>query len=217
MQERPNLTRRRFAAALAAGAVAAVVARASVAALPPDQQALVADIEAYFNGISTLAARFEQTAPDGGLSTGNLFIDRERGAMRFDYDPPSQVLLVAPGDWRLIFYDGSIKQVNVIPLAETPLGFMLEEQVKLAGEVTVEGLRDRGEEIDLVLVRTEAPDQGRVVLTLAKRPMELRRWSVTDPQGLTTTIVLSDVRSGVPLDRSLFVWRDPKMFGWPTD
>ena len=62
-----------------------------------------------------------------------------------------------------------------------------------------------------------APDQGQVVLTLGRNPLELRRWAVTDPQGLTTRIQLVDLRAGMPLDRDLFVWRDPKMFGWPKD
>ena len=60
--------------------------------------------------------------------------------MRFDYDPPSKILLVAPGDWRLIFYDGSIQQVNVIPIGETPLGFLLSQDVKLDGDVTVQSV-----------------------------------------------------------------------------
>jgi outer membrane lipoprotein-sorting protein len=215
--QRVDLTRRALGSLLLATAAAALARRPAAAALPPSQRALVERVEAYFNGIRTLAADFQQVAPDGGLSTGKLFIDRDRAGMRFDYDPPSRILLVAPGDWRLIFYDGSIKQVNVIPLSETPLGFILSEQVRLEGDVTVQDVRERADEIDVALVRTEEPDQGRVVLTFARRPIELRRWSVTDAQGLTTTIQLAELRTGMPLDRDLFIWRDPKMFGWPAD
>lgn len=214
--QRIALTRRRLAS-LALAAAAMGLLRPAAADLPSDQQEIVRRVEAYFNGIHTLAADFQQLAPDGSLSTGKLYIDRDRGGMRFDYDPPSKILLVAPGDWRLIFYDGSIRQVNVIPLAETPLGFVLNKEVKLEGDVTVQAVRGRADEIDLTLVRTKEPDQGRVVLTLAKRPLELRRWAVTDAQGLTTTITLSQVQTGVPLDRKLFVWRDPQLFGWPED
>jgi outer membrane lipoprotein-sorting protein len=214
--QRVDLTRRALGPLLLAMAGAAL-ARPAAAALPPSQRELVQRIEAYFNGIRTLSADFQQLAPDGGLSTGKLYIDRERAGMRFDYDPPSRILLVAPGDWRLIFYDGSIKQVNVIPLSETPLGFILNEQVRLEGDVTVQDVRERADEIDIALVRTKEPDQGRVVLTFARRPIELRRWSVTDAQGLITTIQLAGLRTGMPLDRDLFIWRDPKMFGWPTD
>jgi outer membrane lipoprotein-sorting protein len=97
------------------------------------------------------------------------------------------------------------------------LGFILSEQVRLEGDVTVQDVRERADEIDIALARTKEPDQGRLVLTFAKRPIELRRWSVTDAQGLTTTIQLAGLRTGMPLDRDLFIWRDPKMFGWPTD
>jgi outer membrane lipoprotein-sorting protein len=211
-----QLTRRALTSLLLAASVA-VAAGPAAAALPTAEAEIVDRVESYFNGIGTLEASFHQLAPNGGVSTGKLFIDRGRGAMRFDYDPPSKILLVAPGDWRLIFQDGSIQQVNVIPLAETPLGFLLEDQVTLGGAVTVEGVRERENEVDVALVRTDAPDQGRVVLTFAKDPLRLDRWTVTDAQGLTTVVALDEVRTGMPLDRSLFVWRDPKMFGWPKD
>ncbi len=211
------LTRRGFAGLAAAAAAAFAPRRPASAALPPAQQDWVNSVEAYLNGITTLAAGFRQTAADGAVATGRLFIDRTRNAMRFDYDPPSKLLLVAPGDWRLVFYDGSIQQVNVLPLRETPLGFLLEERVELAGEVTVEGVRETEQAVDLTLVRTDAHDQGRVVLTMSRRPIELRRWTVVDAQGLATRIELNDLRVGVPLDRDLFVWRDPKLFGFPSD
>lgn len=195
----------------------AALARPAMAALPPTQAELVSRVEAYFNGIQTLQASFQQLAPDGGLTTGKLYIDRTREAMRFSYDPPSKIRLVAPGDWRVIFYDGSIQQVNVIPISETPLGFILSKQVVLAGDVTVESVQERGPALDLTLYRTAAPDQGRLKLTLATDPMLLRSWAVTDAQGLTTTIALDDVQTGMPIDRELFRWRDPKMFGWPKD
>jgi outer membrane lipoprotein-sorting protein len=212
---RSRLTRRGLAPlVLAIGLSAAAPARA---ALPPDQAAVVRRVEAYLNAIRTLEASFVQRAPDGGVSSGKLYIDRNRGGMRFDYDPPSKILLVAPGDWRLIFYDGSIQQVNVIPIGETPLGFLLSQDVRLEGEVTVQSVAERPGEVDVTLVRTDEPDQGKVVLTFAEDPMRLARWAVTDAQGLTTTLAIDGLRAGVELDRRLFVWRDPKMFGWPED
>jgi outer membrane lipoprotein-sorting protein len=198
-------------------ALAAIFGAPASAALPSQQQAVVERVEAYFNGIRTLEASFRQLAPDGSETTGKLFIDRNREGMRFDYDPPSKILLVAPGDWRLIFYDGSIQQVNVIPIGETPLGFLLSQDVKLSGDISVQSVEENAGEIAVTLIRTEEPDQGKVVLTLTKDPMRLTRWAVTDAQGLTTTIDIEQLRTGVDLDRRLFVWRDPKMFGWPED
>ena len=210
----PTLLTRRAILSLLLTTALVVPARAD---LPSDQAGLVGRIEAYFNGIQTLEAGFRQLGPDGSLATGKLYIDRTREAMRFTYDPPSKVRLIAPGDWRLIFYDGSIQQVNVIPIGETPLGFLLSDEVKLAGDVTVQAVAERADEVVVALVRSAEPDQGKVVLTLAREPMQLKSWAVTDAQGLTTVIELDQVRTGMELDRKLFVWLDPKLFGYPKD
>ena len=211
---RTALARRGLASLFLAMALTAPAA----AALPPAQEALVKRVETYFNDIRTLEASFRQLAPDGSQSTGKLFIDRNRSGMRFDYDPPSKVLLVAPGDWRLIFYDGSIQQVNVIPHGRDAAWASCSARTS-SSPATSPSSRSRSARTRSTSrsIRTEEPDQGKVVLTLAKEPMRLTRWAVTDAQGLTTTLEIADLRTGVELDRRLFVWRDPKMFGWPKD
>jgi outer membrane lipoprotein-sorting protein len=44
----------------------------------------------------------------------------------------------------------------------------------------------------------------------AEQPLELRRWTVVDAQGLPTHVVLNGVETGMPLDDELFVFRNPK-------
>jgi outer membrane lipoprotein-sorting protein len=178
------------------------------------QPSIIADVERYLNTISTLEARFQQIAPNGALSTGKLYLHRP-GRLRFDYDPPSRIRLIAPGDWRLIFYDASIQQVNVIPIRQTPLGILLDRQISLDEDVEVVDVARAGEEIALTLVRDGAVDQGSVTLVFGEQPMILRRWSVVDPQGLTTLILLEEVQTGGPIDPELFRWRDPAIFGLP--
>ena len=178
---------------------------------------MVRGVEAYFNGIQTLEADFRQLAPDGGVTTGKLYIDRNRGAMRFDYDPPSKILLVAPGDWRLIFYDGSIQQVNVIPIGETPLGFIFKDEVKLEGDVTVRGGEERPGEIDVTLAAPRTPDQGQGDAHAARTRCGSRLGGDRRAGPDHRSIILDQSATGMPLDRKLFVWRDPKLFGFPKD
>jgi outer membrane lipoprotein-sorting protein len=206
----PALSRRR---ALAATLALAALVRPVRADLPAAGDEALQLVETYLNSFRTLQARFEQIGPDGGMATGKVFLERP-GRMRFDYDPPSQVLLVAT-DWRLIFWDGSIDQQNVIPLAQTPLGFLLAERVELGGEVKVLDVREQEGEIDVTVVRAAEPDQGSVTLVFGNAPVALRRWSVTDAQALVTQVLLHDVELDVPLDPALFRWRDPKLFGPP--
>ena len=201
--------------ALAAAFLSLVVAAAGLAeaALPVADSQMVSRVEAYLNGITTLQARFQQIGPDGAISTGTVYI-RRPGRLRFDYDPPSKILLIAT-DWRLIFYDGSIKQVNTIPLSQTPLAFLLASNIRLDHEVQVTRVNRRPGELDLTVVRRAEPDQGSVTLTFSERPIELRRWAVTDAQGLTTHIVLENPVLGQRIDPDLFHWRDPLIFGYP--
>lgn len=194
-------------------ALSALLGGTAGAAPQQDEGPLLAEIEAYLNGITTLRARFTQLAPSGAMSTGVLYLHRP-GRMRFDYDPPSKILLIAT-DWRLVFVDGSIRQVNTVPLRQTPLGFLLDTEVSLEDEVEVTGLRAGGGEIAVTVVRRGEADQGQVTLYLGRQPVELRRWTVTDPQGLVTTVILDSLETGITLDQDLFRFRDPEVFGWP--
>jgi outer membrane lipoprotein-sorting protein len=200
--------------AVLAAMTALPFAQSALAALPPADRGVVQDVQKYLNGFKTLKALFSQVAPNGAIATGTLLIERP-GRMRLDYDPPSRILIVAT-DWRVVYYDSSIKQMNVIPVRETPLGFILAEEVDLlSGDAQVTALRRQGGEIAMRVVRVAQPDQGHVELFFAAQPVELRRWTVTDAQGLETTVILEDVTYDVAIDRSAFRAPDPDVFGWP--
>jgi outer membrane lipoprotein-sorting protein/uncharacterized cupin superfamily protein len=157
-----------------------------------------------------LLMTFVQIAPDGGTSTGTLYYARP-DKMRLDYDPPSQLLIVANG-WRLVYHDRRLEQVSQMFTRSTPLAFLLKDVVRLDGDVTVTGFERRGGEIGVALVQTEDPGQGQITLIFGEDPLELRRWTVTDAQGLTTHVVLEELETDVALDRSLFVWQNPDFY-----
>lgn len=188
-------SRRAFLAILAAMGAAWPAS----AALPPD---IVGQVERYLNGIDTLRANFTQLAPDGTLSTGRVYIDRP-GRMRFEYDGPEDLLLVA-SDWRLVMYDPKADQTTTIPVDRTPLGLLLAEDIRLAGDVTLRGLAEVNNELHVTVVQTAEPGQGELELVFGMNPLELRRWQVLDAQGKTTQVLLEDLETNVRLDRGLF-------------
>lgn len=164
-------------------------------------------IESYLNGLGSLKSAFVQIAPDGTRSTGTLYYKRP-DKMRLDYDPPSQIEIIANG-WEVMYHDKRLKQVSEMLTSQTPLAFLLADTIKLEGDVTVTDFQDTGSEIKATLVESDEPGQGRVTLTLAQAPLALRGWSVTDAQGQTTHVILEDVQTGVQLDDELFSSRDP--------
>ncbi|HYD73929.1 MAG TPA: outer membrane lipoprotein carrier protein LolA, partial [Candidatus Binatia bacterium] len=56
----------------------------------------IATANRYLNSYARLQARFTQSSPGGGRSAGTLYIQKP-GRMRFQYDPPAQLLVVADG------------------------------------------------------------------------------------------------------------------------
>jgi outer membrane lipoprotein-sorting protein len=205
-------TGRRAAMSLAiATAVAAAVALWDAPAWPAlaeDAREPIDRIEAYLNGIDTLRSSFVQINPDGGQVTGELYYERP-DKMRLEYDPPSRILIVADR-WQVIYHDRRLKQVSHLMTGSTPLGFLLDEEIKLSGDVTVTDVDEAGGELRVTLVRTDEPAQGSITLVFSEQPLELRRWTVLDAQGLPTHVVLNGIETGVALDDELFVFRNPR-------
>src|SRR5690606_2950004 len=112
----PSL-RLRLRAALSAGLCAAIVALAApwataaqVASLSPDEVATLSRVERYLNDIKTLQGRFVQVSSNGSYAEGEDYLDRP-GQMRFDYDPPVPVLIIA-NDLSLLYYDAELKEAT---------------------------------------------------------------------------------------------------------
>jgi len=154
-------------------------------------------VEAYLNALHTLKARFLQVAPDGATAQGVAWLERP-GRMRFQYDKPSPLLLVAGHDL-LVYYDRELKQTTNIPLDSTPLGLLLRDNLTLAGDVTVTGLARVPGQLQVTLVRTKSPGDGSLTLVFADQPLALRQWTVVD------------VQFGGTFDPAMFTFIDPKV------
>ena len=179
--------------------------------LSPQDRIDIGRAETSLNGLRTLKARFQQIAPNGGVTNGTAWLERP-GRMRFQYDPPTPFLLVA-GHNLLVFYDSQLQQTSNIPLGRTPLGLLLRDNLKLSGDVTVTQVQRYPGQIQITLLRTATPGDGSLTLIFAEPQMALQSWTVVDAQRQETRIRLSDVQLGGTFDQSLFTFIDPKFFG----
>ncbi|MFQ5775455.1 MAG: outer membrane lipoprotein carrier protein LolA [Kiloniellaceae bacterium] len=190
------------------------IAATAQAALSPDDSAAVGRAVRYLNGISTLRARFVQISSNGTYAEGEVLVERP-GKMRFEYDPPHPVLIIANG-LTLLFYDRELKQASFLPLWETPLWFLIREKVTLSGAVRVVRVqRDRGA-LRVTLRDAKIADAGTVTLVFSDRPLALRKWEVVDTQGIRTEVALLNPRFGVPIDPQAFDYKDLEINTAPT-
>ncbi len=183
----------------------------AAAAPTATNSAEIAQIQSYLNGITTLKAHFVQVAPNGALSQGTAWLDRP-GRMRFQYDPPSPLLLVA-GHGFVVFHDSSLDQTSNIPLGATPLGILLSDHIRLiGGDLTATDLRNLPGEIVMTVVWNSHPSDGSLTLVFATNPLTLRQWVVSDATGQRTAVTLSDIQFGGKFDQSLFNFVNPEFF-----
>lgn len=186
----------------------------SPAAVPPPAAALTAQdmadlrrIAGYLNGIRTMAARFRQVSSDGSSATGSLWMARP-GRMRFEYDPPSPILLIA--DRFYVYYiDKELAQVSQIGLKSTPAWFLLRDPIRFDDELAVTGFRSGPYWLQVTVVEREHPDLGALTMTLSRDPLRLRQWTIVDREGKMTTVSLSQEQFGMVLDPGLFQYRNP--------
>jgi outer membrane lipoprotein-sorting protein len=191
---------------------APISAMAQAAAFHPDARdsADLARIQSYLNGLAALKAHFLQVAANGAVSQGTAWLERP-GRMRFQYDPPSPLLLVA-GHGMLIFHDAQLNQTTNIPIGQTPLGILLSDNVVLSGDVTVTGMQHLPGQIQVSLIRTGRAGDGTLTLVFADDPLTLKQWSVLDAQRQETRVTLYNVELGGTFDSKLFNFIDPRFF-----
>ncbi len=181
--------------------------RATAQIFSPEQIADINRIEAYLNQMTTLDSRFVQIDPQGNFTEGTLFLSRP-GKMRFEYDPPTPLLLVADGTW-FIYVDKELEEVSHIPLDSTPAAFLLREEISFRDEYKVTDISAGAGLVTVQVIDRYAPENGKVQLVFEDRPLQLKQWTVTDAQGLDTRVTLINSRFGRELDDELFRFKDP--------
>lgn len=202
--------RRAAAAALLSLALASPAA-ADSAALDEGDLVAIARAEAYLNGLITLQARFVQLDSSGEATTGTLLVKRP-GRLRFEYDPPTPILLVSPGS-DLIYYDRDLKTATRLDWEDTPAWFLLADRVSLSpgGPYRVVDVQRSPGLLVFTAVDADAPEDGRIAVMFADRSgtLKLSGWVAVDALGQPTRITLFNVATNQPVDNKAFVFNEP--------
>lgn len=194
-----STTRRRFVAGAAAGlALAALPHQAAFAATDPAAAQKIAD---HFSSVKTMMGEFVQFGPRGEQTGGKFFIQRP-GKLRFNYDKPSPMRVIADGK-NVVIGNVKLKTWDLYPLSKTPLSLLLSEKIDLGNKM----VRDVKEEADLTtIVLGDKTIFGDSTITLMFDPktFDLRQWTITDVQAKDTSVMIFNVQNGVQLDPSVF-------------
>jgi outer membrane lipoprotein-sorting protein len=171
-----------------------------------ERREALAGVNAALNAIDTLQARFVQTNPDGSPATGTLSV-RRPGRLRFEYDTPTPVLIVADGT-TVAIQDTELETVDRVPIRSTPLWWILKSDVDLTEDAIV---RDVWREDGFLYVGLEDADEdveGSALFLFDAETYALSQWFATDAAGMTTRLVLEDVETDLSLNPRLFILED---------
>ncbi len=216
------------AAAAEAGASTTPEAAQDAPSLLPDQDALRAEAEAlrvasiaradaWFAQLDTLQARFVQFSPGGMETAGDIALDRP-GRVRFDYDDPSPILMVADGA-TVALADFALETIDRVPLSATPLRYVLGEDPLNASDA-VDQVNRADERIYITLIDPSGETDGRLTLIFhdakpddAPETMVLEGWYAVDAMGGLTEVRLFEATLNERLDPRLFILDDDDVMG----
>jgi len=191
--------RRAFVGALA---LAALLAPGLANALSGEEQAALQQITAKLSSVETMDGEFVQYNPNGDQVTGKFYIARP-GRVRFQYDPPTTLSVIADGKSVLVF-DKKLQTYDIWPLSQTPLRLLLEDNLNLLASDKVTRVGVAPDLIEVEMRDETRFSSGTLNLIFDSRTLDLRQWTVTDEQGLQTMVALYNVETGKQLAADLF-------------
>jgi outer membrane lipoprotein-sorting protein len=183
------------AAALAAMPGMNLVAPASAAS---DTAQKIAD---HFAGVATMSGEFVQFGPRGEQTGGKFYIQRP-GKIRFNYEPPSGYKVISDGK-SVVIDNSKLNTMDLYPLSKTPLKLLLDERIDLSGK-KVKSVKEEDDLTTIQLADRQFFGNSTITMMFDPKSYDLRQWTITDPQGKDTTVMIFNVKQGVKIDPDLF-------------
>jgi outer membrane lipoprotein-sorting protein len=168
------------------------------------QRGLLDKISGYLSGVQTMVGSFVQIGPDGRRVDGTFSIQKP-GKVRFQYNPPSPIDIIADGS-AVVVRDRSLETADYYPLSQTPLRYLLADRIDLLRDTDVISVSADDTFVTVVIEETQVMvGTNRLMIMFDAKNLQLKQWTVTDPQGLDTTVAVYNLDSAKKPDPNLFV------------
>jgi outer membrane lipoprotein carrier protein len=215
------------ALALALGAAFAAAAGADEAPAAAQPEASCAEqiagrVQAHYEGVRDLSARFTQTSrvaslgggPGGGdMATRGRVVFAKPGRMRWSYEEPEESLVVTDGS-TLWTWDPGLGEAQRVAVGE---GFLSGAAIQfLIGEgdvletFAVEADSCEGERVVLRLLPYDAASYERLLLEVDPASGRVHATEVVDLFGNATRVAFSQMRTNTSPDDATFTFEPPE-------
>ena len=177
------------------------------AAIDISPEEMLANINESLTNLKQFSAKFSQFSANGQQTSGKLTVLRP-GRLRFDYNPPSTITIIADGS-SVAVIDSKLNTQDVYSIGLTPLKFLLGGTINLARDFKVTEVVNEGERIAVYAEDSSTfGGTSRLVLGFDPKSLVLKQWTVTDPQGYEVNVVLANIDTRHEPDQMQFVIPD---------
>jgi Outer membrane lipoprotein-sorting protein len=148
-----------------------------------------------------MMGEFVQFGPRGEQTGGKFYIERP-GKLRFNFEDPSPIRVIADGR-NVVIGNLKLKTWDIYPLSKTPLSLLLASRIDLGNQM----VRDVKQESDLttiVLGNKTVFGDSTITMMFDSKTFDLRQWTITDAQNKDTSVMIYNVQNGVNFDEKVF-------------
>lgn len=176
--------------------------RPKIAEMNESQKNNLDRIEKYLDGIVSLRAKFVQVSSNGEISNGMFWL-KKPGFFKFQYAPPSQILIIGDGTF-LSYIDNEIEEIRHMFISSTPLGFLANKKVSLKENMVVSKVENALATLRYTFRKRSEPKGGAITLVFSDKPLKIRKWVVIDAKGIETEVTFNDLETGIDIKNTIF-------------
>ena len=168
------------------------------------QRDLLDRVSLYLSSVQTMVGNFVQVGPDGGRTEGTFYLQKP-GKVRFNYNPPSPIDVVADGS-SVVVINRDLATQDLWPLSQTPLRYLLADHIDLLRDTNIVTVSSDDKFVTVVIEEKQIMiGTSRLMIMFDAKDLTLKQWTVTDPQGYNTTVAVYNLDMSKKPDPNLFV------------
>ena len=163
-------------------------------------------IKKYLNNISSLKSDFTQISGDGSITYGTIFM-KKPDKFRIVFHKPRTEILVSDGK-KIALINKKINTISMYSIDQIPFNFLLSEPISFKNYIISETTNKNN---ILSFKVSEKTQKGKKIkLIFEKKPLNLKKWEIEDPQGNLIQISLSNLSTNITLENRKFLIVDPR-------
>jgi len=170
-------------------------------------QKQIKEIENYFNNTKSFSANFIQIVQNNLLS-GKIYLQKP-GKMRFEYEDPSPILIVANGSI-VTYFDKELEEISHIPTKKTPVKFLALENLSFKDQdFQIIDFQNQDNSYKITLKDPKNPQINQFSLFFNQNPLILSRIEIENDLNEKISISFFNHQFNVKFDKKLFSIKNP--------